>query len=570
MSKSGLTVIPMAGQSKCSLMRLVSRLAILALASIAFVFGQLPDLAKPPQPVQETSPVVDPAKRGERPLTPAELRDQQIRLRDPLSKANPALEGRESTQADPEPAPLVRRQPTEAPLPGSIAESNLPGTQPGSGPRVAAQGSDAPGADYAGPAVLSRSYTISRPTVPKSFKWTPTLGFTETYDTGLALPALIPGGAIRQAASLGYGISWAISGQHAWKHDLLGLDYHGDMNRYGGNSSYNGVNQALNLSLRHLVSRRLALNYTTTGSIQSRNSTLLNPLSDPGSSVANTNLAASPTSQILDDRVRQWQNQLGVVWQKSSRLSFNAGAGLFFVDRTGFSAIGNSGYQAQADVNYRMTRKTTVGLYYSFTTYTYSHQISVADFHTLGGIYSYALNRGAQIRLRAGVSAIESQGQQVIMIDPQIAALLGQAQGIVEFYSRHLTSDISAQFVKDLGRRRTASVSYARGLSPGNGQMLTSTQESLGAQYSMRLFRSYRLDLSAGRLALVSVNHTAAGKYDSQFYSGSLNRTYRRGMNGFLRVDYRTFNIPNQPGVNNQVRISTGITWDPPVENWLK
>jgi hypothetical protein len=546
-------------------MRSLFQFVLLSAASVAVAFGQNP----------EPTPAADPSKRGEKPLTPAELRERQIQMRDPLSKTNPiATNEGDAAETTLAPAPLIRTQPSSAPLPGSLAESSLMNspTRRGAGPEVVPAGSDVV-PDYTGPAVLSRSYTISRPSLPRSVKWTPTVGLTEMYDNGLLQTATTPGAQPGQVGSLGYGLAWSLRGQHTFKRDLLVLDYHGDMNRYGSNSNYNGTNQSLNFSLRHLISRSVSLTYTSAGSILSRNSTLISPLETPGS-VASLNLAATPTSQIVDEGTRQWLNQVGVAWQKSSRLSFNAGGGLFLVDRTGVNSIGNSGIQAQGEVNYRLTRKTTVGSYYSFTGYTYSHQLNVANFHTVGGIYSYSLNRGTEIRVRAGVSAIESQGQQEIAISPEIAVLSGRSSGVVEFYNKNLISDISAQFIKDLGRRRTVNVAYARGISPGNGQMLTSTQDSITGRYSMRLFRDYILDLSAGRLSLTSASGTvtssAAGKYDSVAYGAGVSRAYSRGMNGFLRFDYRTFNVLNQPGVSGQMRITTGITWNPPVESWLR
>jgi hypothetical protein len=547
-------------------MRFLSQFALLSVTSVAVAFGQNP----------EPTLASDPSKRGEKPLTPAELRERQIQMRDPLSKVNPiATNEGEAAETTPAPAPLIRPQPSAAPLPGSLAESNLLNSTglSGSGPRVVPEGAEPVAPEYNGPAVLSRSYTISRPALPHSVKWTPTVGFNEIYDNGLLQTATTPGAQPGQVGSLGYGLTWSVRGQHTFKRDLLMLDYHGDMSRYGSNSNYNGTNQSLNFSLRHMISRRVSLTYTSVGSILSRNSSLIGPLETPGS-VASLNLAATPTSQIVDEGTRQWLNQVGVAWQKSSRLSFNAGGGLFFVDRTGANSISNSGIQAQGEVNYRLTRKTTVGSYYSFTSYTYSHQLNVANFHTVGGIYSYSLNRGTEIRVRAGVSAIESQGQQLTTISPDIAVLLGRSSGVVEFYNRSLVSDISAQFIKDLGRRRTVNIAYARGISPGNGQMLTSTQDSITGRYSMRLFRDYILDLSAGRISLASVSGTgvssAAGKYDSMAYGAGVSRTYSRGINGFLRFDYRTFNVLDQQGVSGQMRITTGFTWSPPVEGWLK
>jgi len=509
-------------------------------------------------------------KPGEKPLTPAELREQQIRLHDPLAPGNPLLgdgqskpkEETESTTAQ----PSRGRKPV--PLRGSVAESNQGGAANGlvGGPEVVDEDNGLASRGYAGPAVLSRSYTIAGPASPQSLHWEPSIGFTESYDTGLAQGSSVPGGPMRTISANGYGATWSLFGKHLWKRDLLGVSYLGSYNKYGY-SGYSGANQTMKMDLVHQFSRHFSLDVSSSGSIQSQNYALLNQFAG-ADSAANTNLAVSPTTQILDQGIRQWTNQASLVWQKSNRLSFNAGGGVFFVERTGIGGIGNTGYQAQGEMDYRYTRKTTVGLYYSYTTYTFSQKINVANFHTVGGIYSYAFNRTTQLRLRAGVSEIENEGQQLVSFDPTIAALLGRSQGIVESYHRSATSDISAQLARDFGRHRTASISYTKGVSPGNGLIQTSTQELFAASFSMVLRRDYRLIVSGGHTALAAVALTAYN-YGSNFFDVNISKAYRHGMTGNFTVDYRKLSLTGQPGLQSQLRISTGISWSPG-ENWLK
>ncbi|MES1262422.1 MAG: hypothetical protein ABUS49_11860, partial [Acidobacteriota bacterium] len=444
-------------------MRPAHYLAVLSFCAILpMAFSQ-----EPAAPETQDQPAEAPAARGERPLTPAQLRERQIRMRDPLDKSNPLLGDRAGQQEpDPEkPSPDPSAAPQRAaPLPGSVAASNAPNSN--AGPRVVEDQGENPVQDYSGPAVLSRSYTLSRPMLPQSIRWKPVLGFAELYQTGLPAGASTAPGVYPTTSSFGYNATWGITGRHLWKHDQVGLDYHGSADQYGGYRAYNGVNHLLNVDFAHAFSRHLILNLVGGGAIYSQSYSLENAIVGPGS-VANINLSASPNLQVLDQGTRQWTNQATLTWKKSARLSFTAGGGLFFVERTGVGIAGNTGRQAQADVNYRYTRKTTVGVYYSFTDYAFTHRVSLVNFHTLGGIYSYALNRSTQIRLRAGASWVENESYQVIQIAPEVAALTGQSTGIVDSYRRSVTSDISFQAVKDFGRNRTANFAYARGISPG-------------------------------------------------------------------------------------------------------
>lgn len=548
--------------------------AIVALLFSGFcVSGQQPAAqppANPPAGKEASSP--DPAQAQ---------REKQIRMYDPLDKSDPALADRKSATDAADPASTakdssakdsssgtVRSAPESRPLPGSIAESNLGGPKR-SGPQVVSADGDAPVQEYTGPAVLSRSYTISRPMTPQQVKWSPTLGYLQSYDSGLSTLA----GQTRSVSPLGYSVTWGLVGRHFWKHDQIGVDYHGAETKIGGYTATQGTNQTLNVDYEHQVSKRLTLNLVTSASSLSQSYSLSNPGLTLGDNIANVSLSASPALQVLDLGTRQLSNQVSLTWRKSARLSFTAASGFFFVQRNG-GLYGNTGYQSQADVNYRYTRKTTVGIYYSHTNYAFTHRVNVSNLNTLGGIYSYALGRSTQIRLRAGVTRVENEGQQIVKIDPAIAVFLGQSTGVIEAYSLSSTTDISAEVVRDFGRRGTASMAYVRGISPGNGLLLASVQEGLTGTFALKITRKYSLGANAGRSSLTAVGQTSTvavpfGNYKATFFGVSLSHPLSHHLNADFRADYRTFDIALQPGLDHQFRISTGLSWSPG-ESWLK
>jgi len=538
-------------------MRVNTRIAIIALLTVCAS--------------AQTPPATDPDSK----LTPLQQREKQIRTFDPLDKSSPLLDEQEKSSDDSKDKNTVRSSGrTTAPLPGSVAASGRgePTNPRSRGPQVVSPDDDSPVQEYTGPAVLSRSYTIARPMTPEQVKWSPRLGFTSSYDVVLGGDA--PAGEQPFNSGFGYSVNWGITGRHFWKHDQVGLDYSGSQSRIGGYSTGSGTNHNLNADYQHQFSRRLSINIVSSGSILSQTYGLQDPGFGPGTSIANVNIAASPTIQVLDTGTRQLQNQVSLTFRKSNRLSFSAGGGVFFVQRTG-GLYGSTGYQSQADVNYRMTRKTTVGVYYSYTNYIFSQRVSLSNQHTVGGIYSYALGRSTQLRLRAGVTRIETEGFQAVAIDPAIAAILGQQTTIVDAYHRNLTSDVSAQLARDFRHGRTASLSYVRGVSPGNGLLLTSVQEAIGASFAMTVFRRYGVGFAANRSSLSSVGQNLASQgqnfrnYDSQVYGVSVNRPVSHHLNADFRIDYRTFNIVGSALAQKEMRISSGISWGPG-ENWLR
>ena len=150
-------------------------------------------------------------------MTTKELREKEIDKFDPLKRdADPAA------PAQPGATPLTdRKQPDAvadpagktAPVPGSIAADQAAAAASGSrksqgsgqggggggqgSAQASTQDSDSPeegDSGYSGPAVLTRSYTLSRPLDATPIKWTGSLGLSYSWDDGQA-PGLVNGAA---------------------------------------------------------------------------------------------------------------------------------------------------------------------------------------------------------------------------------------------------------------------------------------------------------------------------------------------------------------------------------------
>ncbi|MGD1070085.1 MAG: outer membrane beta-barrel protein [Bryobacteraceae bacterium] len=528
-----------------------------------------------PAAAQEPPAASQPGE-DQKPLTPEEQREKEIRRFDPLDKSNPALDqdGQNRNSGDstanaataPQTPAQVVAQPR--PLPGSVAAGSpdLPANpRSNEGPQVVAEDADAAAAQaYNGPAVLSRSYTLSRPMTPQEIKWSWNVGFNAIYSDGLIGGQANANGTVANQYSFGQSATWGFHGRHFWKHDQIGVNYSGSYHHYDGFNGYSGQNENLNADFAHEFSRHFSLHLIESGLILSQSYSLENPLGNAEVSIANINLAASPAVQILGTGIRQTNTSANLTWQKSARLSFSYGGGFFIVEQTGAGLTGVTGYQAQSDINYRLTRKMTVGAYYSFSDYVYAQHVDVSEANTFGGIFSYALSRTMQFRSRAGVTRSETNGLSVVPIDPTIAALIGESSTIIESGRVSQFSDISAQLAKDFGRSRTANVSYAHGLAPGNGLILSSVQQTISAACSMRLFREYTASITLGQSSVSSTTQTI-GKYTSEYVTLALARSYRHGMSTNLTVSYRRFTLVGGPSVpQSQIYISSGFSWGPP------
>src|SRR6185312_2666066 len=209
--------------------------------------------------------------------------------------------------------------------------------------------------------------------------------------------------------------------------------------------------------------------------------------------------------------------------------------------------------------------KATVGAYYSFTDYLYSHNISTSDSHNVGLIYSYAINRNTQLQTRLGITRIENLAYEAVPLPPPLAQILGQPRVIINAYSVRRTSDISVQLVHDFRRSRTANLSYAHGQSPGNGVLLTSIQQTLSAGFTGSFLRR-RLPFSVGAM-YSSVSSTARGNigfYKSETYYVGSSRQLGRGVSANFRFNYERYTLSSSPLSQDSIRLSFGFAWSPP------
>jgi hypothetical protein len=496
----------------------------------------------PQSPTSETDP-----QYGQQPLTPAQQREQEIRQFDPLDNSADQ-EGREAQRAR-DAANRSDQDTATRPSPQVTADDDS---------------TDKPAQEYNGPEVLSRSYSLNGLAIPEQVKWTETIGFSSVYNTGTGTVTAADGSQ-SSGALVGTQLNWSLGGRHRFRHDQIGFTYSGNLSRYNGPDGFNGANNSMAIDYKHVITRRISLNVTASGSILSQNYILSNPVLAPGITIANIDLGTSPNVQITDQGVKQFSTQADITWQKSTRLSFDAGTSYFAIVRDAPGLLGMTGQQVHGDANYRLIRNVTIGSYYSFSYYSYPHGVGTSDINinTIGGSFSYGFSRSVQLSLRVGLSSIESLGQQTVPIAPAIAALLGQSSGIIDAYSKTLTSDISAQLTKNFRGGRNVSFAFAHGVSPGNGFFQTSEQQTITANVSTPILRDYTLQTSVGWSTLTALGQ-ALSQYASEYATIGLSRKLRRGVTLNFSAQFRHFDEAGLITTKNQLGISSGLTWGQP------
>jgi len=465
-----------------------------------------------------------------------------------------AAPDKQDTKPDPDaPDKTDPREPKETPEGEDATASESSGAASTAGP------------DYTGPAILSRGVSFTGPGLPTNEHFRPYVGLNFYHDSGVAAPYQGPTVKVPNSSFSGADLSFGISGQHYRRSDAVQLDYHGHVYLFGGAAQ----DHSFAASYTRRLSHRLRFTAGESAGLYSNNYSLLNSVASTDTSIGGIALVVTPNTESFNDRTYYSSTSGNLTFIKNARLSFNIGGSGFLVKRNDGGLISLNGYQTNADVSYRVTKKSTLGPYYAYSRYSYSKTFGDSDIHTVGANYSLALNKRTQLRFRAGISRLETRGLAPVTLSPAVAAILGYSTGIERYYSVSSQPDFAIDFNRNF-RRGDFGLSYVRGLSPGNGIILTSQHDSVSANYSYKGIRNYYINFGAGRDTLGAVSQQIGG-YSSYFGRLSLSHPLGHDLQGVMNFDYRKLGFSNNVYASNQFRISLGLAFAPgpsPLKFW--
>jgi hypothetical protein len=348
-------------------------------------------------------------------------------------------------------------------------------------------------AQYSGPAILSRGDAPSAMNVPQ-IDFIPFLSLVGVYDTGLATVSVNSQGQLANAASEGAEADFGISGVHSWKHTKVSLNYGGAVREYSAATYYSGVDQSLMLGITQQFTRHVTLKVNESAGMFSQAYGVqgLSPTVqfDPGTTY-------TPTTDFFDNRTIYVYTQALLTYQRTARLSFAFGGDWDLTRRRSSALYGVMGEDAVGDMQYRLSRRSTAGLNYMFTHFSYNGVFSGTDFHRFSATYGIQLSRTWEFSAYGGVTRVDSKFPQLITLNPVIAALLGITQGYIVSYGLNYVPSYSGRLSKTFSRG-VAYVSGGHLMTPGNGLFLTSRQYSATAGYSYAGLRRWGFNFSAG------------------------------------------------------------------------
>jgi hypothetical protein len=421
-------------------------------------------------------------------------------------------------------------------------------------------------AQYGGPAILSRG---DAPTALTSLQiaFRPFVEVTGVYDSGLAGVSVSSSGQLGNASSEGVSIAAGISGSHQWKHTQLGLDVRGDVNEFTGATYFDSTDESLLLGIKHQFSRHIFLNLREAAgqfSVNNINSSLPQTVPfDPSQSYI-------PTTDFFDNRTIYVTSQADLIYQRSTRLSFDFGADGFLNRRRSSALYGVTGASARGDVQYRISRRSTLGASYNYNHYSFTRIFSSTDMHGASVVFSSQLSKSMEFSAYGGFQRLENKFVQDVPVDPVITALFGITSGTEVIYGISYIPSYGGRLSKSL-RYGVAYVSGGTSVTPGNGLFLTSRVAVLNGGYSYTGLKRWSFSANAGWNKSQSVGNVT-GTYGGTIATVSMSRQIVRGLHFVTNVGVRKYSSTTFNNYNRNIYDARiGLGWTPgdiPLRVW--
>ena len=409
------------------------------------------------------------------------------------------------------------------------------------------------GPEYNGPAVLSRGNQSALGRTSTLTAIEPVFYLNQTYDTGITPTWSTIGSPAAGVAGVEAGLG--VRGTRRWKRVIVDINYEGNFRQYTQQAGLAGTNQYLRMTavvpLRRHV--ELSLRQTVASVVQDSGSLSLQPLDLSG---------PLPANEPFNQRARLLDSQAILAYQKSRRLSFTTSMESVRIQRDSAALVGTDELLVTGDVGYLFSPHATIGIDYNFAHYGYT-TFGWTNLNTLNGNFSWRLTRTVDVALQLGMSHGDATGLSIVPLNPDIAAILGVGTGIQVSHQVFDTPSLQGRVSK---RWHYASVNagYQKGISPGNGLILTSDATSIDAGFHYSPSRTWTLSARAGRTSMRTLNSLTPGSYTGYVTDVSLTRSIRPNVQMIASFDVRPFSYLGSANQSRTFyRTTIGIVFTP-------
>jgi hypothetical protein len=421
-------------------------------------------------------------------------------------------------------------------------------------------------AQYGGPAILARGQSPSGMSLSQ-IDFRPFVSVGGSYTAGLNGVSVDANGAPVNDASYGGSVSFGVSGLHSWKRTRVGLNYSSGFSFYA-KSFYDGLSsQNFSLSITHQLRRHAVLSFNNSASLSGTNHTAPTL---PQTVEFDPSTTYLPTNDFYDNRTISVSTQASVMIQKSTRLSYSFGGDGFLTRRRSTALYGTTGEGAHGDIMYRTSRRSTVGVTYSYMHYSFTGIPGGTDSHSLSLSYSRAISPTMQMSAIGGMTRYENLFVQLVRIDPAIAAVIGISSAERVTYQANIVPNLAFRLTKVVPRG-TVFLSVSNSINPGNGLFLTSTSTNAGVGYNYTGLRRWAISAGANYNRSDSVGNVF-GTYGSYSATMSASRQVAPMTHGVFSFNLRRYDSGDFKNYNKwSYTVNLGLSFSPgdiPVRLW--
>jgi hypothetical protein len=422
--------------------------------------------------------------------------------------------------------------------------------------------------DYTGPAILSRGSVLSRPALPVNQNLRFYAGLDATYNSGL-IGAYVQNGQFPAVSSTGLSLTWGASMLKYRRKDILQFSYAGNLYENFSSAHTSGLNHSFSGGITHQFNQRFAFALHETAGLTTDTYSVLNSTALADTGLTNNTAAVAPNTEAFDNRTYFSTTNASLTYQKSVRLSFSINGSYFLVNRDSANLANTRGYAAGGNIAYRISKRQTLGIYYSHSESSAKKVFGDSNADSAGFNYSTVLSRSLNLSLQAGATRYDQQFLSFVVPNPLVQQILGIRIGIEKFYIVGYTPDVAASLRKQF-RNSSVTANFSESISPGNGLILSSKSQSEAFAWVLPTFRTWASQFGVGRDTLVSYAANA-GNYKSYYARYSLTRPITSTISSYMNFDLRKFGFTSTTFGENEYQVSLGFRFSPgqgPIKFW--
>jgi hypothetical protein len=269
-----------------------------------------------------------------------------------------------------------------------------------------------------------------------------------------------------------------------------------------------------------------------------------------------------PATNFLDNRAVYLSTQADLTIYKSARLSFDFGGDGFLARRWSTALYGVTGASGRGDLQYRVSRRMTIGAAYRFTSFDFTRAFNATDLHSVVGSFAIRLNRSMEFSAFAGVMRVETKFIESVPLNPLVASLLGQSTGSAIAHNIEYAPNFDAR-VSRVVNKGMIFAGASRSITPGNGLFLTSRATGAFGGYTYTGLRSWSFSADFNS----NLNHSLGNIVgDYRDIGGALRTSHQigHGLNTFAAFSPRWYRSGSFAGYNRPIYDARiGIGWRP-------